>query len=59
MDLQLEILARQNYINYSELIDALQKLVFKREKSRITFIDLELNEICLANGKKIDIKGIC
>ena len=59
MDLQLELLARQNYIDYAELIDALQKLVFKQEKSKITFIDLELNEICLENGKKINIKGIC
>ena len=59
MDLQLEILAKQNYLEYSELIKALQKLVFKQEKSKITFIDLELNEICLENGKKINIKGIC
>ena len=59
MDLQLEILAKQNYLDYSEMIEALQKLVFKKEKSRITFIDLESNEIRLENGKKISIKGIC
>jgi hypothetical protein len=59
MDLQLELLAKQNYIDYADLVDALQKLVFKKEKSKITFIDLELNEICLENGKKINIKGIC
>lgn len=59
MDLQLELLAQQNYINYSDLIETLQKTVLRQEKSKITFIDLELNEICLENGKKINIKGIC
>ncbi len=58
MGIQLELIARNNHINYSEFLEDIKRVVLKEEKSSITYIDLENNVICLANGKKIPVNKI-